>query len=137
MVVKLEDARGAYAQLNAAPLTRSVLQQVIAARTDALDRERLGRRSSVPRATPPAGTGTVPYIVNWPAPDVSPDTRPRGVPDVRNVPVRTAVQRLHQRGLQVRLLGWGSVVSVSPAPGTLVEPGSLVTIQGSERPRSQ
>lgn len=137
MVVKLDDARGVYAQLNAAPMTRSVLQQVIAARTDALDRQGLGRRSSVSRAAPPSGTGTVPYIVNWPAPEVLPDTTRRGVPDVRNVPVRTAVLRLHERGLRVRLLGWGSVISMSPAPGTMVEPGALITVRGSERSRGQ
>ncbi|MFQ6046181.1 MAG: penicillin-binding protein [Gemmatimonadales bacterium] len=130
MVVKLDDPDYAYARLTAAPLTRVVLERLLAARSGALDRARLSR-ARVPGGTRAAvGAGSVPYVIRWPRPM---DTLPGGmsaVPDVVGLTLRRAVRRLHQAGLHVRVRGWGRVGSVEPPAGTELAPGALVTIVG-------
>src|SRR5216117_366323 len=76
LVVKLENPRkGSYfAAHTAAPVTRSMLEQALAARTVALDRARLS--TAAPRAVAQPlddDPGVVPYVVSWPfRPDSSP-----------------------------------------------------------------
>ncbi len=50
MVVRLDDPKGVYARLTAAPVTRAVLEQLLAARTGALDRTRLTLTQAPPAA---------------------------------------------------------------------------------------
>ena len=128
MVVKLEDPRGTYASATAAPLTRSVLEQILAAQTEVLD---LAATPSVPRPGPPVDDGIVPYVLTWPAQPRGEQELERVVPDVIGLRVRAAARRLHQSGLRVRYIGSGPVDSVTPAPGTRVRKGALVTVIGS------
>src|SRR5262249_54564812 len=120
MVIKLDDPKGAYARLTAAPVTRSVLEQLLAARSGSLDRGRLGI-AEPPRPDPPVDAGSVPYIVTWPPAPPDTATLRRPVPDVRGLTVRAAARRLHQSGFQTGVKGWGLVQSTSPVAGTPLE----------------
>ncbi len=134
MVVKLDDPKGAYARLTAAPVTRSVLEQLLAAQTGSLDRTSLkGPAPVAPEPDPAVDAGSVPYVVAWPPAVTAPDSSRRVVPDVRGLTMRAAARRLHEEGLQVRVRGWGTVVSTSPAPGTRVQPGTSVQIIAEEK----
>jgi len=127
MVVKLDDPRGAYARLTAAPVTRSVIEQALAARTDALDTRRLGAEAAPPRAVT-VGTGSVPHVVAWPPPKALTPATSRRVPDVTGLTLRAAAAALHQNGFQARVQGWGIVAEMAPAAGTSAEAGTLVTL---------
>ena len=127
MVVKLDDPRGAYARLTAAPVTRSVIEQALAARTTTLDARRLGTEAAPPLA-PTVGAGSVPHVVAWPPASVSTPATTRRVPDVTGLTLRAAAAALHQNGFQARIRGWGTVADMSPAAGTNAEAGTLVTL---------
>ena len=132
MVVKLDDPKGGFARTSAAPLTRSVLEQILAAQTSALDPARL---LGVPSRAPPAPAlddGVIPYVVAWPVEQTAVDETERRVPDVIGLSFRHAAARLHQLGLRVRIEGRGPVDAVEPAIGTMVLPGTLVTLSGQE-----
>ena len=134
MVVKLEDPEGCYARTSAAPLTRSVLEQVLAAQTSVLDASKLRGISKPARPGPSLDDGVVPYVLNWPLDtSVTEDAR-RPVPPVKGMSLREAARRLHQVGLRVRAVGWGTIDSVAPRPGTPLLPGALVTVVGREGP---
>lgn len=128
MVVKLDDPAGAYARLTAAPLTRSMLSQILAARTSALDPGELGGSPAAPGLAPAVDTGTVPYVVDWPLRSSTPATGERSVPDVVGLSVRRAAQKLHEVGLNVRVNGWGTVTRMQPSPGTALTLGAQVLL---------
>src|SRR5213592_2809546 len=129
LVVKLENPRkGSYfAAQTAAPVTRSMLEQALAARTVALDRARLSGLAAPPSpslrgtATPPEDDGgVVPYVVPWPyRPDSAAGgpARRRIVPDVAGLGMRDAVRALHRRGFRVVFKGWGNAAHTWPAAG--------------------
>ena len=129
MVVKLEDPRGTYASATAAPLTRSVLEQILAAQTGVL---RLPSPPSNVRPGPPVYDGMVPYVLTWPAEPTDGQKADRVVPDVVGLSFRAGARRLHQMGLRVLARGGGAIDSVVPAPGTRVPPGTLVTVVGAD-----
>jgi cell division protein FtsI (penicillin-binding protein 3) len=133
MVVKLVDPEGGYARLSAAPLTRAMVEQLLAARSGVLDRSRLAVAEAGEGSEAAIDAGTVPYVVEWPLSEIPDTLSPRRVPDVVGRPLRDAARRLHEAGLRVRVVGWGVVRSVEPRPGTTVEPGSLITVRASER----
>ena len=133
LVVKIDNPhKGSYfAAQTAAPVTRSMLEQALAARTVALDRARLS--TAAPRAAAaPAdddGGGLVPYVVPWPyQPDSSGVGPRRAVPDVAGVGMREAVRTLHRRGFRVSLRGWGVAEHTWPAAGDSASAGSTVTL---------
>ncbi|MSR07538.1 MAG: PASTA domain-containing protein [Gemmatimonadetes bacterium] len=132
MVIKLDDPKGAYARLTAAPVTRSVLEQLLAAQSGSLDRGSLPGNASAPGPDPLLDAGSVPFVVSWPP--APPDTAvvQRAVPDVRGLTLRAAAQRLHQTGLQVKVQGWGQVQGSDPRAGSLVNPGSSVMITATD-----
>jgi hypothetical protein len=132
MVVKLEDPEGCYARTSAAPLTRSVLEQVLAAQTSVLDPSKLRGVSPSPRPGPALDDGVVPYVLNWPLETSEGDQVRRPVPPVTGLSLRAAARRLHQAGLRVRAVGWGTIESVAPRAGTPLLPGTLVTVVGRE-----
>lgn len=135
MVVKLDDPRGAYARLTAAPVTRSVIEQVLASRSSALDAWRLGTRATPLVASPPVGTGSVPFVLSWPLPSDSAAPQARPVPNVRGLSLRQAAGALHRSGFQVRVRGWGVVTATTPEPGTSAAAGTVVTlVAGTARP---
>jgi hypothetical protein len=138
VVVKLDNPRkGSYfAAQTAAPVTRSMLEQALAARNVALDRARLS--SAAPVATPQplrdAG-GVVPYVVGWPyRPDSTAAAERRAVPDVAGQSLRDAALALHRRGFRVVLRGWGAVHHTWPGAGDSAAAGALVTVFAEPRP---
>ena len=133
MVVKLDDPKGTYARLTAAPVTRAVLEQVLAAENGALDRARLVRARPTAIGDAAVGAGSVAYVFPWPPDPVGAASLRRVVPDVRGLSLRAAAGRLHEAGLRVRVEGWGAVDHTAPAPGTAVQAGTAVTVFGDER----
>lgn len=129
-VVKLDDPRGTYASLTAAPVTRRVLEQVLAAHTGAIDRRRLaGNGNASPAPQPaPVEAGSVPYVVAWPNTAPAEPPPPRLVPEVVGLPLREAVRHLHKSGLNARTEGRGRVLRVVPAVGEPVPAGTVVTL---------
>jgi cell division protein FtsI (penicillin-binding protein 3) len=132
LVVKLDNPRkGSYfAAQTAAPVTRSMLEQALAARNVALDRARLS--SAVPMADPVPlreDEGIVPYVVAWPyRPDTAAGGERRVIPEVRGRPLREAALSLHRRGFRVALRGWGVADHTWPAAGDSARVGGLITL---------
>ena len=133
MVVKLDEPRGGYfASLTAAPVTRRVLEQLLAATTGAIDRRRLSHAPTVASrpAALPVAPDRRPLVVAWPDTASAEPPRTRAVPDVTGLSVREAVARLHRRGLRARVEGgqFGRVVRTRPAAGDSVATGGLVVL---------
>jgi cell division protein FtsI (penicillin-binding protein 3) len=132
LVVKIDNPhKGSYfAAQTAAPVTRSMLEQALAARNVALDRARLSLTGPPADAAPlEAAGGVVPYVVPWPfLPDSAGVTRRRAVPDVAGLGLREAVRALHRRGFRVTLKGWGTVEHTWPAAGDSAAVGATVTV---------
>jgi cell division protein FtsI (penicillin-binding protein 3) len=142
LVVKIDNPhKGSYfAAQTAAPVTRSMLEQALAARNVALDRARLS--TAVPRAVSRPledDGGVVPYVVPWP---YHPDSAAVGslprrvVPDVTGLGIREAVRALHRRGFRVALRGWGAAEHTWPAAGDSANSGSVVTLFAQPAPRA-
>src|SRR5205807_1882858 len=136
VVVKIDNPRkGSYfAAHTAAPVTRAMLQQALAARQVALDRARLTDETPVALATPavsPEEEVGAPAVLPWPLPPDSaraaPATR-RAVPDVTGLPLRDAVRTLHRRGFRVVLKGFGVTHHTWPAAGDSAAAGATVTL---------
>ena len=132
LVVKIDDPRtGSYfAAQAAAPVTRSMLEQALAARDVAIDRARLS--TAAPLAPVPGfenDNGVAPYVVPWPyRPDTMTEHPVRAVPDVAGRSMRAAVHALHGRGFRVVLKGWGVAQRTAPAAGDSAAAGSVVTL---------
>ena len=137
LVVKIDNPhKGSYfAAQTAAPVTRSMLEQALAARTVALDRARLSTAAPRAAAAPLEDDGgVVPYVVPWPyRPDSAALGARRAVPDVTGLGLREAVRALHRRGFRVTLRGWGPAEHTWPAGGDSAAVGSTVTLF-AERP---
>ena len=130
MVVKLDKPQGSpYAAVNAAPLTKAVLEQVLAAETRVLDRAQLVR------AAEPGGErafelpSEAPITIAWPpAPQEGTVADTCRVPDVRGLSLRAAARELHRIGLRMQPRGAGEVSRTDPAAGSLVTRGTVVTV---------
>jgi cell division protein FtsI (penicillin-binding protein 3) len=128
MVVKLDNPKSVYARLSAAPITRAVIEQILAARTGALDLGVLAARPAVANSEAPVGMGSVRYVIAWPPRDSVLERLDRPVPDVRGMSVRSAARLLHRAGFRVGVSGLGVVREMTPEPGTLWKAGSTVTL---------
>lgn len=132
LVVKIDNPhKGSYfAAQTAAPVTRSMLEQTLAARTVALDRARLSTIAPRAAAAPLEDDGgVVPYVVPWPyRPDSAGVAPRRPVPDVTGLGMREAVRALHRRGFRVVLRGWGTAEHTWPAAGDSAAAGASVTL---------
>jgi cell division protein FtsI (penicillin-binding protein 3) len=132
LVVKLDNPRkgGYFAAQTAAPVTRSMLEQALAARNVALDRARLSNAIPAAEQAPLRDDGgVVPYVVSWPyRPDTGAGAERRAVPDVGGRSLREAARALHRRGFRVALRGWGVADHTWPAAGDSARVGSLVTL---------
>lgn len=126
MVIKLDDPEGVYASVSAAPLTRSVLEQILAARTAALDRVSLSV-SAEPQAVLP-DEPVEPRVVSWPPEAPMSADGPRPVPDVSGMPLRDAVRTLHRAGFSVTAAGPGPAVGTLPETGVRIQAGSRVRV---------
>ena len=144
VIMKIDNPqKGSYfAAQTAAPVTRSMLEQALAARTVALDRARLSNVAITPERAPlDEPDGIVPYVVQWPyvadtaaATPGSSGQSDRVVPNVAGRPLREAARALHRRGFQVVVKGWGVVHHTWPAAGDSAAAGTTVTVFG-ELPR--
>ncbi len=146
VVVKIDNPRkGSYfAAHTAAPVTRAMLQQALAARQVALDRARLTDAGGAPVALastagppqPAEEEAGAPAVLPWPLPPDSargggaPAAR-RAVPDVTGLPLREAVRALHRRGFRVVLKGFGVTHHTWPAAGDSAAAGTTVTLFGT------
>jgi len=132
VVMKIDNPqKGSYfAAQTAAPVTRSMLEQALAARTVALDRARLSNVApTADRAPLEEPDGLVPYVVSVPyQPDSTRAQPKRAVPDVSGRPLREAARTLHRRGFRVVVKGWGVVHHSWPAAGENAAAGSTVTL---------
>src|SRR2546428_8062612 len=146
VVMKIDNPqKGSYfAAQTAAPVTRSMLEQALAARTVALDRARLSNVApSAEHANPSLDQpdGVWPYVISWPyAPDsVRSGTQPeRIVPDVTGRSLRVAARTLHRSGVHVVVKGPGGGVieHTWPAAGERAAVGSTVTMFAEPLPPS-
>ena len=138
VVMKIDNPqKGSYfAAQTAAPVTRAMLEQALAARTVALDRARLSNVAPTAERTPlEEPDGLVPYVVSLPyAPDSARPQPARAVPDVTGRALREAARALHRRGFRVVVKGWGVVHHSWPAAGDKAAAGSTVTLFAEPRP---
>jgi cell division protein FtsI (penicillin-binding protein 3) len=132
VVMKIDNPqKGSYfAAQTAAPVTRSMLEQALAARTVALDRARLSNVATTAERTPlDEPDGVVPYVVPWPyVPETSAAPPDRAVPNLTGEPLREAARVLHRRGFHVVVKGWGVVHHTWPAAGDSAAAGATVTV---------
>ncbi len=139
VVMKIDNPqKGSYfAAQTAAPVTRSMLEQALAARTVALDRARLSNVApTAERAPLEEPDGLVPYVVSVPPAPASDSDRvqpKRAVPDVTGRPLREAALTLHRRGFRVVVKGWGVVHHSWPAGGADAKAGTTVTLFAEPR----
>ncbi|MEP7325403.1 MAG: penicillin-binding transpeptidase domain-containing protein [Gemmatimonadota bacterium] len=133
VIVKIDKPQGDYyGGSTAAPLTRSMLQQALAARSVAIDRSRLAVReetAAAPGAVPEAEATRSVVTMPWPyRPDSLTPGHRQEVPQVVGLPVRRAVTALHRRGFKIVLHGLGQVSSVTPGQGDSVPVGGTVVL---------
>lgn len=137
VVVKIDDPRGAhYGGETAAPLTRSMLEEALAARQSAIDRLRLvepagaepgvaaGAPRPVEREEPPEQR----TVVVLPVSSTQPARTRTLVPGVAGGSIRRAANALHRRGFRVAVYGHGKVTRTTPAAGDSASVGSLVSV---------
>jgi len=135
MIVKLDDPEGGYARLTAAPVTKEVLERLLATQSSVLDQARLAVAPlpEAGRVGVRENIYTAPVVVPWPpAPTSTTDTM-RAVPDVVGMSLRRAASELHAAGFRAAVQGWGTVTATTPAAGVFEAHGSLVTILADER----
>ncbi len=136
VVVKIDDPKGAasYGGETAAPLTRAMLEEALAARRSAIDRRRLG--GPVPEAgvvqsaaAPAADPVNAPVVLSLPL-AAAPVERPgrRAVPNVAGLSLRRAASTVHRRGFRVAIHGTGQVLRTIPAGGDSLAYGGTVTL---------
>ncbi len=134
VIVKIDDPRSGkyYGAQTAAPVTKGMLEEALAADRSAIDRRRLTGPAApvadVPEAEGEAPQGA-PVIVTLPLADSAPAPRLRLlVPNVTGATLRRATNALHRRGFQVAVRGVGKVLRTSPAAGDSLLSGSIVTL---------
>jgi cell division protein FtsI (penicillin-binding protein 3) len=141
VVVKIDDPKGAkyHGGQTAAPVTRAMLEEALAARRSAIDRNRLlgsGSATIASAAQAPASRDDRPAeladtreeIVPLPLQDAAPARSRTLVPAVKGNTLRRAANALHRRGFQVAIHGTGSAVRTTPAAGDSAWTGSTITI---------
>jgi cell division protein FtsI (penicillin-binding protein 3) len=131
VVVKIDDPKGQYyGGLTAAPVTRRMLDEALAARNIAIDRRRLAGpvEETAPAETPARESPVPKVVVAWPSVATPAAHLLEPVPATVGTPVRRAALALHRRGFEVDLRGGGSVVRTSPAAGDSATTGTTVTV---------
>lgn len=113
----------------AAPMVRSILQQILATPSSPLDRDALLERVELPPAVTRVEVAAPPRLVPFPlvAGSVGPASTIL-IPDLTGHSPRAAIFRLHQLGLTVRLRGSGAIRGSEPTAGTRVPAGATVTL---------
>ncbi len=134
VIVKIENPKGSiYGGETAAPVTREMLQQALAARSVAIDRSQFAVKDTVrsssgeSRPEPAEDRSTVAVSWPWAARDSAVPGR-REVPPVAGLPLRRAVTLLHRRGFRVVLHGLGTVRRASAAAGDSLAAGASIQL---------
>jgi cell division protein FtsI (penicillin-binding protein 3) len=132
IMAKLEDPRGSvYGGLTAAPVTRAVVQAILATRGRGLidTGPVVAGRARLDWDTREGGES--PYRLATAEEVLEPIEADRnlGVPDLRGLETRVAVARLHALGLRVELKGSGRVTRQEPAGGTRVVRGATILLR--------
>lgn len=113
----------------AAPMVRSILQQILATPASLLDREELLERVALPVTVERVEIAAPPRLVPFPLVTDSPGPAAMiPIPDLAGQSSRAAIFRLHQLGLAVRLRGSGAIRATEPAAATRVPAGATVTL---------
>ncbi|UCG85978.1 MAG: transpeptidase family protein [Gemmatimonadota bacterium] len=135
MVVKLDEPKDeAFAAATAAPITKAVLEQLLASETGALERARLAANTSPEPRDPPEHGAVTRVFLPWPPETAAGSTDEScAVPDVRGLSLRAAANELHVLGLRMRSTGRGTVRATDPAPGTIVPRGTWVQVTAGDR----
>lgn len=147
VVVKLDRPSGAYyGGAVAAPVTRATMEAALAARATPLDRAALIRSAARNEGRRPAITSTAQFADQPLDPPLPPfsvqDGDVRGIPglgdgvtlpDVRGLPARIAVRRLHALGLRVERPAGHDIVGSVPPPGARVLPGDTIRLRLGQR----
>jgi cell division protein FtsI (penicillin-binding protein 3) len=135
VVVRIVDPRSGeyYGGLVAAPLTRRMLQDALAARRSMLDRTRFAERAPVTGAADREDAETAPPApvqVSFPLVRRPAAARPYAtIPELAGRSVRQAAMTLHRRGFRVELGGTGIVSGTEPAAGDSARQGSVVVVR--------
>jgi cell division protein FtsI (penicillin-binding protein 3) len=138
ILTRLEDPQGSYYGGSvAAPVTQRTLEAALASRGIIIDRH-LDVTPVVPaswgaRARPTRDTGPFVFAVGdspapWPV-ERADESAERTLPDLRGLPIRSAVARLHELGLHVELRAEGRVRRHDPPPGRRIERGGTVVLR--------
>lgn len=144
--VKLDRPQGDYyGGLTAAPVTRSTLQAILAARSPSLDRRALldARPRLASAVTPLAAAadapvaaegreGTYVFLSNRLPEAPRQAAGPVPVPELSGLALRDGARRLHSLGFHVRLRGSGAVRGTLPAAGAMLARGDTLTLVGSQ-----
>ncbi len=135
VVVKIDDPKKLqYGGQTAAPVTRGMLEEALAADRSAIDRSRLtGPATPAQDAVAESAEDAVPegrrVIVSLPLPPDTVSHRVRQlVPNVAGTTLRRATNALHRRGFQVAIHGGGTVLRTTPAAGDSARSGATVTV---------
>jgi len=132
IMAKLEDPKGAvYGGLTAAPVTRAVVQAILATRGRGLIETGRGTHSRARLDWDAREHSESPFrlaaVENVAEPrELEPNLR---MPDLRRLETRVAVARLHALGLRVELKGSGRVTRQEPAAGTRVVRGATILLR--------
>ncbi len=140
LYVRLDRPQGRYyGGSTAAPVTRATLEAILAASRAPLDRAALvgaRREARLPASDAVRfATLTLDAEGSWsalpvpaPATPLVPGSGGVRLPDVRGLPARVAIRRLHASGLQVEWRGGSQVTGTDPAPGRWIAPGDTVLL---------
>ena len=142
VLAKLDDPKSAiYGGAAAAPVSRTVMQAIVAAENSGFLAGQLARRADTgydwSTSSPAIAEDATPYrfaATNPRRPRVVASSHPESgevvIPDVRGLGLRTAVTRLHEAGLEVELDGEvpKRVRRSQPAAGALVVRGATVLL---------
>ena len=131
IMAKLEDPQGAvYGGLTAAPVTRAVVQAILATRGRGLIETGAGAHSRTRLEWNEGEATASPFqfaAADLPQPAA---TEPnQKLPDLKGLETRVAVARLHELGLRVELRGSGRVTRQEPAAGTRVVRGATILLR--------
>jgi cell division protein FtsI (penicillin-binding protein 3) len=131
VIVKIDNPRGEYyGGLTAAPLTKTMLQQALAAHSVAIDRSRLAAADSpaAPVLARPAPVTAPTVVLPWPDRRSDSARVLLPVPELAGSTIREAALALHRRGFRVDLRGGGRVAHTSPGAGQTAAAGSTVIV---------
>jgi membrane peptidoglycan carboxypeptidase len=135
VIVKVDNPGGTklYGGQTAAPITRNLLEEALAARTSAIDRRRLGGAGATAAVREPeaAPVDEVQHDEIVSLPLAADSGRANGeslVPNVSGTTLRRAANALHRRGFKVAVQGAGTVRRTTPAAGASERYGAVVTV---------